>query len=60
MYLPGELDPVDTPRYAVIHVVRTTGAREITHIYASKDAAIGVARAAGDFVIELRTVADYR
>jgi hypothetical protein len=60
MYLPYELDPQDIPRYAVVHIARTTGAREITYISTSKDAALGVARAGGDFVIELAMIGDYR
>jgi hypothetical protein len=60
MYLPIELDPVDATRYAVVHIVRTTGAREIVYISTDLEAAAGVARAGGDLLIQLSTIEDFR
>lgn len=60
MYLPIELDPRDTPRYAVIVPVRATGARQIEHIVTDRSHATDLARIHHGYVIELNTVADFR
>src|SRR6185312_4674884 len=57
MYLPYELNPVDRPKYAVISVVRTTGARFIEHIVDDPHHAAGLAKVHGGYVVELSIAA---
>lgn len=60
MYLPYELDPQDTTQYAVVRIVRSTGAREILATTPLREAAETAAGDVGGYVIELRIAADFR
>lgn len=60
MYLLAELDPDNAPKYLVVRVLHTTGARLIEHIVSDINEAERLARMCGGYVLEIDNVADYR
>jgi len=60
MYLDFELDPADTPLYAVIRIIRSTGARWIEHIVTDPAQPERLARIIDGYVLQITRTADYR
>jgi len=60
MNLPLELDPQDSPLYAVVRIIRATGSRRIELLTGDLTRAEREAADEGGYVLEINRVADYR